>query len=102
MTDGALTARETGEILTELRMIRERLDRMDERLDAGDKRFREMDTERAAAEATAKAEAEVEGVWRSLALKVGMWGLGVVGSVGAAILYHVPFVAEWFFPPKGH
>jgi len=91
MNDGAMTAREAGEILSELRMIRERLDKMDERLDAGDKRFREMDRQEAA-----------DGVVKAIALKVGGWVIFIVGSVGLAILSHVPFIAEWLLPPKGH
>lgn len=70
---------------------RERLDRIDDRLDAGDKRFREADKQRAA-----------DGVVKAIATKVGAGVILVVSSIGLAVLSHIPFIAEWLLPPKGH
>lgn len=91
MADGALSARETGEILAEIKMIRERLDDIDRRLERGDQRFQEIDRQAAA-----------DGVVRKMATRIGLWILATSGAIGLAVLSHVPQLAEWLLPPRAH
>ena len=78
-----------GQIVARLDAIDSRLTKIDERLDDGDKRFKEADKQGAADDAL-----------RNVAVRVGSWVLGIAGVVGAAVLAHIPWVAEWLLPPK--
>lgn len=69
----------------------DRFDRIDVRLEAGDKKFQAAATDRAA---TAAAH--------GLAIKVGAGILAVASGIGAWVLSHAQWIIDLFIPPKGH